>query len=375
MAKIGIVHTDLKVFGGGDDLCLNVIESLQNHHELELLTLTDPDFETLNEHFGVAVDPIPVHRISEISRQLWTQNNLNLGLLASSIFCRGINLYADKYDMLFSTVSEFNFKRPSIQYIHFPRHAYRLDSISNPINIAYERTCESLTGYSVESVSNGARLLANSEYTKDLVEDIYNTEVGVVYPPVEVDDLNPEPWENREEGFISIGTVNPSKRQLLMIEILEKVRSLGHDIHYHIVGQLKNSEYVKLIQEKTENKNWIYLEGKVSRERIVNLLSSHRYALHGMPNEHFGIAIAEMVAAGTVPFIPNGGGQREVVKENEALCYEDKEDAVEKIDRLLSNEKFAQDVRNELPEVRERFGKDRFKREIQAEVNTVLKNL
>ena len=36
-------------------------------------------------------------------------------------------------------------------------------------------------------------------------------------------------------------------------------------------------------------------------------------ALHGMREEHFGMAPAEMARAGVIVWVPNGGGQMEIV--------------------------------------------------------------
>jgi glycosyltransferase involved in cell wall biosynthesis len=67
------------------------------------------------------------------------------------------------------------------------------------------------------------------------------------------------------------------------------------------------------------------------------LLAGHRFGIHARPNEPFGIAVAEMVQAGCLVFVPKGGGQVEIVN-HPALIYADEADAVEKIDAVLACE-------------------------------------
>jgi glycosyltransferase involved in cell wall biosynthesis len=57
-----------------------------------------------------------------------------------------------------------------------------------------------------------------------------------------------------------------------------------------------------------------------------------------MSEEHFGIAVGEMVCAGCVVFVPNGGGQREVIGNQPALLYDSPADAVEKIAAVLADD-------------------------------------
>ena len=56
-----------------------------------------------------------------------------------------------------------------------------------------------------------------------------------------------------------------------------------------------------------------------------------------MVGEHFGIAPAELQRGGCITFVPDDGGVVEIVGGDERLIYHSEEDAVEKIDRMLSD--------------------------------------
>ncbi|MEO0236271.1 MAG: glycosyltransferase [candidate division WOR-3 bacterium] len=86
-----------------------------------------------------------------------------------------------------------------------------------------------------------------------------------------------------------------------------------------------------------ENSKWLFIEEGLSRSELIRLISRHRYGIHGKINEHFGIAVAEMVKLGLIVFVHNSGGQVEIVQDP-ALIYNAEEDAVIKIERILRDE-------------------------------------
>ena len=79
------------------------------------------------------------------------------------------------------------------------------------------------------------------------------------------------------------------------------------------------------------------LEGPRAGKEKEKLLTGHRFAVHGRREEAFGIAVAEIVKAGCVTFVPDEGGPPEIVGDA-ALCYADTADAVQKIDAVLRSD-------------------------------------
>lgn len=53
-------------------------------------------------------------------------------------------------------------------------------------------------------------------------------------------------------------------------------------------------------------------------------------------NKHFGIVVAEMVAAGMIPFVPNSGGQTEIVNENPRSSFD--ADPIETVETILQSD-------------------------------------
>jgi glycosyltransferase involved in cell wall biosynthesis len=187
----------------------------------------------------------------------------------------------------------------------------------------------------------------------------YGVEAQTVYPPAE-GDFPPIPFSARGNGFVCLGRISPEKRVDAIIEILSRVRQKGHKVHLHILGGFDDSTYSRKVNKLADrNKDWVFLEGWAVGKSKSELLSSHRYGIHGRDNEPFGIAVAEMVLAGCIVFVPHGGGQVEIVS-HPALVYENSADAVEKIDAILTSEAKQEKVRDHLHLVSNRFSAKRF---------------
>ena len=79
-----------------------------------------------------------------------------------------------------------------------------------------------------------------------------------------------------------------------------------------------------------------YVGDIVDGKRKAELLTSCRYALHTCNHEAFGITVAEFVKAGCIPFIPDTGGQTEIVPYPE-LQFRTEQEAIEKIVSVLES--------------------------------------
>jgi len=93
-------------------------------------------------------------------------------------------------------------------------------------------------------------------------------------------------------------------------------------------------------------------------QRKKELLTHHRYGIHAC-HDAFGIAVAEMVDAGCIVFVPEGGGQVEIVNHPE-LIFADDADAVDKILAVLASEAKQESLRTHLVDMSQRFSATTF---------------
>lgn len=167
----------------------------------------------------------------------------------------------------------------------------------------YRALCESLSGFSEESMKRNMTL-ANSNWTGKIVRAAYDIETRIAYPPVPA-GFPRIPWKEKESGFVCLGRISPEKQIERAVAIIRSVRTNGCDVHVHIVGSPGERRYDEKIERIcAQNREWISLHRSLPRRALTELMASHRYGIHAMPHEHFGIAIAEMAKAGCIAFVP-----------------------------------------------------------------------
>lgn len=385
MAEIAVLHWDIAAGGGAESLCMHVLEALQDDHELSLLTRQEAHLDDLNRYYGTAVSGINIEVPSIAGREFESTIPLirqikggRLGFLRPlrfTLFHAACRSRSRQADLVFNTYSEMATSQPSIQYVHYPQYNRSRNGLENipksRLHNILDGLVTALGGPDLPSPSS--TILTNSEWTANLFETVHDVEPTVVYPPIRTEEFSESvPISEQESGFLVIGRVLEGKGQLQAIETVRRLRERGHDVHLHIIGPPTNPDYVAEIEDTARESDFVAYEGQLPREELVQMLQRHRYGLHTMPNEHFGMVVAEMVAADSLPFVPNRGGQCEIVDHQEDLLYRDVNATVEQIDRVLSNPEYERQLRESLPNVEPRYGVPRFKKRIRSIVDDKL---
>jgi glycosyltransferase involved in cell wall biosynthesis len=98
----------------------------------------------------------------------------------------------------------------------------------------------------------------------------------------------------------------------------------------------------------------------LSREQLVFEMTRHRYGIHTMEEEHFGIAPAEIQRAGCITFVHNSGGPAEIVGGHPQLVFNTVQEAADKIERVLTDGSLEEGLRSHVALQRDRFTVDAF---------------
>ena len=106
------------------------------------------------------------------------------------------------------------------------------------------------------------------------------------------------------------------------------------------------------------------------REKAA-FIAKHKYGLSGCRNEAFGIATAEMVKAGCLVWVPDGGGQKEIVA-HPGLVYSGRDHAASLILAALGDPEVEAGLRRHLEGQAEIFSSGRFAGEMSALVRDFL---
>ena len=372
--SIAILHSQIR-WGGGEAVTFWTIYALKDDYDITLITFDRISLSQVNKFYGLDFKPNDF-KVLQIPLPFFLKKTQKAWLLKQHLAMRCVKKLKNQFVFVFGTYNEIDFDKPGIQYIHFPVLAEESLKTLGVIDFenkwyhrgslfreAYKSFCTILSGFSVKSIKQNLTLV-NSEWTGSIVEKVYGIKPIVVYPPVKGDFLS-VPWKSQEEGFVCIGRISPEKNIEAIIEILKKVRALGNNINLHIIGQPHNHDYGKQIKQLVEKNNqWIDMEEGVSRKRLVQLLSQNKFGIHGMKNEHFGIAVAEMVKAGMIVFVPNDGGQVEIVN-HDTLTYDNMTDAVNKIHEVLKSNHIQATLHKHLKQRALLFSEKRFMKQIK----------
>jgi glycosyltransferase involved in cell wall biosynthesis len=343
--RVLFVQPSLDPPGGGNLVAAWMLQALRADNDVTLLACERPSLEHCNRWYGTALAaddfrfalaPLPIRAIGRITPT-------PMSLVRNMLLMRDARRRAPAYDVVVTCNNEGDLgDRPAVQYVHFPmlwlgrpETDLRWYHQQPALIRAYYRLTVRLTGYSVERMRRNLTL-ANSAYIGARIRALHGIEPTVLHPPVpgEFPDV---PWEARANGVVAIGRLSPEKRFEDIVAIVATVRERHPDVVLHVVAATdRPSAYGRRIRAlAAAHAGWVRLHVDVSRDELLALVARQRYGIHAMPDEHFGIAVAEMLRAGCLPFVPDTGGAAEIVGDAPALRFGSPTEAAARIDAVL----------------------------------------
>ncbi len=361
--------------GGSEARAMWLLHTLKDDFDVTLVTTRYVDLDDLNQFYGTAIQQDEVH-VRTVSVPVGMRNNCSFAALRRAYYMRFTRQIGKEYDLCISAYNISDWGGPGLHFIAdfgwdrdlsckfdpVPNDASSMIHRDNLLRRCYLLVCRLISGKrcSHQSFFDGTQtIIANSNWSAEIICDRYGYICdGIVYPPV-LAECSKKPWKDKTVGFVSIGRIAREKRVEQQIEILGKVRALGHEIHFHLIGEIENNPYGQMVRQLCANKNWITLEGRKSGAGKEDLLAGHRFAIHTRPHEAFGITVAEFVQAGCIPFVPDTGGQTEIVPFKE-LQFCSIAEAVKKIDGMLQDESIQKQALQKLEGQKDKFSVEHF---------------
>jgi glycosyltransferase involved in cell wall biosynthesis len=366
---------------GGNNVAVWMLEALKESYEITVLTWQPFDFEKINFYFATSlcngdfrtiIPPALLRNLIDIiPYDPWNFQRFVLLMR----FCKTLK---NHYDILLSACNETDFGAVGIQYIHYPylekiweKGPKKFDSQGLPSYLLKLfknriRPWRIISGFSFERMKKNISLV-NSDWTASVFRRVYDSECLTVYPPVP--GHFPEiPWDRRETGFVCIGRFSGEKRLEEVINIIGVLRKDFPEVHLHLIGSpdKHDERYYHRVKRKVEcNTDWVSLTENPSRTELIQIIGRHKYGIHAMVNEHFGISVAEMVRGGCIVFLPDGGGQIEIVGNDERLLFHTRENALEKIRFVLNHPQEQNSIRQHLDQRKAMFSAERFMDQMQ----------
>jgi glycosyltransferase involved in cell wall biosynthesis len=385
--RILVYYGRLVPRGGGEGVAAWILEALRQDYAVTLLTSEPVDFSLLDKYYGTSLAgaDLQVRTMAPLVRGFLGLDPDPGSIQKHAYLMRLCKRVRHQYDLVVGADNEGDFGPPAIQYIHGPFFAplYGRVRSSCDLPLVQKLTCLSkgeirpwmlLADFSFDRMKAN-RTLVNSGWTGRLVKRVYGIDSTTVHPPAP--GIFPDmPWEKREDGFAMIGRLAVDKRYDWCLKVLRVVRTGFPQVKMRILGtsSFEARDYLASLRALVQaNSSWVTLHEDISREELAALMARQRYGMHAFKDEHFGMAVAEMIRAGCIPFVHNSGGPPEIVAHDNRLLYDSAQEAAQKIVQVLGNPAVQEDLRRRLVLRKDLYSAETFMRAIRAEVERVLR--
>jgi len=365
---IGIFHPYCNDGGGGERVLWRLVEALKGKDEDVVIytgdaVSSDMILAKVKDTFNISLPSGVrfVHLRSRIlvEKRLWPRftilgqslGSIILGFEALFRECPDVYLETMGYAFTFPVFSLFAGCKVGC-YVHYPtvsqdmleRVQSQESSVNNDSTIVQSglKTRVKVVYYKIFAVlyrlagSFSTVVMVNSSWTKNHIESIWKCKVHLVYPPVDCKRLTLLPLGPREPIIVSIAQFRKEKEHMKQLEAFnlclsqlpEKPvggsRVCKSSVRLVMMGSVRkhkkgdSARVSKLIARTKE----LGLEGQVdiivgvSNEDLRLWFSKATVGLHTMRDEHFGIGVVELMAAGVVPIAHNSAGPKEDIVNN-----------------------------------------------------------
>lgn len=358
---------------------------MQETHDTVLCSDVIPDFRKLDKIRGtqLADNPPRTHvlRLPVFWRWFFRMFPDRARLLRESLIMREFLRVERRYQpsLWAATLWEAMLPQPGLQYVHYPNRIRLLEDSPADWGKVRSWVWKSIRSMSGRLGSDRAvpasyhHLVANSKWTIAALDESRELNATLVYPPVAPFESG-LPWAERANRVVCLGRWVPSKRLEILIEIVSLARRAGaSDLTLALAGHGPPEEkaYHEAMRSRYGNVDWVEWHDSPGREELMKLAGSSRYGLHAMIDEHFGIAIAELMTAGCVVFSHNSGGPPEILGDERQL-YDTVDEAASRLAEVYASE----DLQRELHEVARprglRFTPEKFCAAIREEIKTTV---
>ena len=362
-----LVHGDVYAFGGAENHCVRIASIFQDAGwEVTILHAGGIlDADRVEKWCGIRLDPKRVRFNTPTILKSLPRLFLNRALLRYALVARAAKHAAKNYDLVVATYGElsvnskvviqslhvplFFFDRTSLLYMGFGLHRGWLSHLARSTYVIASRA---LAGWNKSSVKK-SRILTNSNWTaQQFIRHYQGCHVDTIYhgasTEITYQDNRYLDHSDRENNFVIIGRVVPSKNVDMALRIVDRVREEGINIGLYIIGN-GDGGYADKICEAVNSRPYVKWYRGLNRKELEEISCRQKWGIHCAKYEHYGLAAIELQRLGCVTFVPNSCGQAEVVQDKR-LKYENETDAVERIISVIRDEVMSREIFASLPD-------------------------
>ena len=241
--------------------------------------------------------------------------------------------------------------------------------------------------------------LVNSTWTKGHIDTIWGQRANahILYPPCDTNAFAGLELTRQRAAthflVCSLGQFRPEKNHVCQLRAFKHLLESVTDVsaatcELHMIGSCRDDgdlcrvQQLRRLAEVLEIDKQVKFHIKIPFHELLQLLGACDVGMHTMENEHFGISLVEMMAAGCVLLGHNSGGPRcDIIREfgGEKTGYlaADELDFGEKLREIysLSEEERTRIRTNARNYVLDKFSIDTFEREFLLRTETLFDRL
>jgi len=353
--KIGIFSPYLDSLGGGERYMLTMAEYLSKNDEVDIFwndkKIKEKAFQRLS---------IDLKRVNFVEDIFYSKKNL----LKKLILSRRYNL------IIFLSNGSIPSTLAKRNILHF-QHPF--------ININGKSVLNKL------KLTRFSAIICNSKFTKKYIDKEYGVSSMVIYPPVDVEKFS---LGKKRNLIISVGRFSKepiyNKKQIEMVKFFKKlVAKLPHWRLILIGGLLEQDKNYFRQVKKISGGLPIDVLSNISFDEVKNYYERVKIYWHATgfgedegdkpaAMEHFGISTVEAMAAGCVPIVYDGGGQKEIITNGQdGFLWKTEKQLLDYTLRLANDEALREKIAQSAIKKSKLFSKEKFCQKIEGLVNSL----
>ncbi len=383
--KVALIHPHMEVPGGGEEVALNIATSLRDFgYNITIYTFHPSDIDKACTAFridcnGIRAEKMPYPLIAMLLDLVFKRKAFNKWIALAELggVFKTVESIQGRYNLIIHTHAFLPLPVDAI-YVHYPDLAIKIPLIQRRslIRRAYDAVTELYIKHLLHKLNRSNPLiLTNSFWTASTIRRVWGLNATVLHPPVDVDYFG-KVFNNdkREKMIVTVSRFVKRKN----LDKIPKIASALRDYRFIIAGAKTPTSDIVLNRITSECRklgcNNVEIVLNPSREEIRSLLGEAMFYLHPPFPEHFGIAIAEAIAAGAIPIVyRDGGGWTDIVSRiSSELGYRDISEVSMIIRRLENNESKLYELRKIGRDVVNDFRPERFRENLRRIIEGLL---
>ncbi|MBU1089114.1 glycosyltransferase family 4 protein [Patescibacteria group bacterium] len=389
--KVGIYDPYLDTLGGGERYMLTIAEILLKHnYQVDIFWSKDKDLiDKAQDRFALNLENL------NLVPDIFSQPQQNIDLIQDHSQLKKINSTQKETRTNLGKVKHLlNKLKITRNYNLF----FYLSDGSIPILFAKKNILHCQVPFTNKfsfqtKIANKLKLflnkniICNSIFTQDQFKKTFHHKSSLLYPPIDTDKFSAS--GKKENIILSVGrfdNILNKKRQDILIKAFKKLSQNQNNKDWKLIlvgGSIKKPElnnYLKHLKYEAKNFPIEFLIGP-NFDTLKKIYSQSKIYWHAagfgvdeninpQNTEHFGMAVVEAMASGTIPIVVKKGGLPEIINEREnGFLWSDIDELVSKTQLLIGSPQLMEQLSVQTQQDSAKFSKQNFEKKLLEIIN------